>query len=371
MFVVVEVGVGTQKEFRGLDSNQHRRVQSAVSCRWTTPNRNIQTRFPPRRFARYTSPMTALYPLRFRPIFKSMLWGGRRLPDFVRYPFDSEHPLGEAWVLSDVEGNHSEIANGPHAGRTLRQLIAADPTGVFGERLPADGRFPLLLKFLDTQRELSVQVHPNDEQAQRLKGDGHRGKTEAWVILDACPDTSRIYAGFRPGVTAEGFREAMANGQSPEALHSYPARPGDCIFLEAGTVHAIGSKILLFEVQQTSDITYRLFDWNRVDEKTGRPRELHIDDGLHCSNFELGPCEPTAPPIRCDHFELHRHEEDFPRTIGQSGECRVAVCVKGYGKIAGEAVRAGDVLLLPAALGEVEAVPTGSWTLLEIGLGDP
>jgi mannose-6-phosphate isomerase len=299
-----------------------------------------------------------------------MLWGGRRLPEFVRHPFDSEHPLGEAWVLSDVDGNHSVIANGPHAGRTLRELIAANPVGVFGERVPSDGRFPLLLKFLDTQRELSVQVHPNDEQARRLKGPNHRGKTEAWVILDACPDSSLIYAGFRHGTTAESFREAMAADRSADALHSFPPKAGDCVFLEAGTVHAIGANILLFEVQQTSDITYRLFDWNRVDEKTGQPRELHIDDGLHCSNFALGPREPSELPLRCDYFEMHRHEDEAPRMLGQAGECRAVVCVKGQGSIAGEAVEAGDVILLPAAVGTVPANPEGTWTLLEIGLGN-
>ena len=314
--------------------------------------------------------MKPLYPLRFRPIFKSMLWGGRRLPEYVRHPADHDHPIGEAWVLSDIDGHHSEIANGPLAGRTLRSVIEEHPDGVFGSNIPPDGRFPLLLKFLDTQRELSVQVHPNDEQAKEWHGPHHRGKTEAWVILDACPDTSLIYAGFRPGTTAESFRAAVAADTSPDTLHRFAPEPGDCVFLEAGTVHAIGANILLFEVQQTSDITYRLFDWNRIDAKTGLPRQLHLEEALACSNFDSGPCERTAPPLRCEHFELHRHETTEPFAVGRPDECRVAVCVKGRGMVGGEPVQSGDVLLLPAALGEVHAIPEGAWTLLEIGLGE-
>ena len=148
--------------------------------------------------------MPALGPLRLEPIFKSMLWGGSRLPAFVRRPAPHADPIGEAWMLSDVDGDHSVIAAGAFEGRTLRDVIEAHPAEIFGDAVPADGRFPLLFKFLDAKRELSVQVHPNDEQAVRLKGDGHRGKTEAWVILDADPQTSRLYSGFRDGVAGSG-----------------------------------------------------------------------------------------------------------------------------------------------------------------------
>lgn len=317
-----------------------------------------------------------LYPLRFEPIFKSMLWGGRRLPGFVRRPAPSADPVGEAWVLSDVDGNLSVIANGPLAGKTLREVIASDPAGVFGSRVPPDGRFPLLLKFIDAKQELSVQVHPNDEQAVKLKGPGHRGKTEAWVILDANPDTSAIYAGLHPGVTADHFLDALAVGTVPETLHSFTPSAGDCVFLEAGTVHAIGADILLFEVQQTSDITYRLYDWERVDAKTGKPRELHVEHGLACTNFARGPVNPATPVrdgerdrlVQCGYFSLHRTTSERRFTVGKAGECRVVVCIHGGGTIGGERVEAGDVLLLPAALGEVSAVPNGTMRVLECGI---
>jgi mannose-6-phosphate isomerase len=326
---------------------------------------------------RYPVHMKTLSPLTFAPIFKSNLWGGRRLPEFVGVPAPHADPIGEAWMLSDVAGSLSVIANGPHAGRTLRELIAENPTAIFGEHVPADGRFPLLFKFIDARQELSVQVHPNDEQAARLKGPGQRGKTEAWVILDADPATSRLYAGFKPGMTAEKFRDAMAAGTTPDTLHSFTPKAGDCVFLEAGTVHAIGASILLFEVQQTSDITYRLFDWNRVDDKTKQPRELHIDAGLACANFAAGPCDPVTPTtedgwdelVACRYFSVHHRNTAEPLRVGCPGECRVLVCLQGEGTIAEQPVRVGDVVLIPAAVGEVEARPRGQLRLLEIAIG--
>jgi mannose-6-phosphate isomerase len=322
------------------------------------------------------------YPLRFEPLFKSMLWGGRRLPDLLRRPAPSADPIGEAWVLSDVDGSLSVVADGPLAGRTLRQVIAADPAGVFGRRVPPDGRFPLLLKFLDAKMELSVQVHPNDEQAVRLKGPDFRGKTEAWVILDADPATSVMYAGLRAGVTADRFRAAMAAGAAPEALHAFTPKAGDCVFLEAGTVHAIGADTLLFEVQQTSDITYRLYDWGRVDAKTGRPRDLHVEAGLACTDFARGPVHPVTPEaeggrerlVGCRYFSLHRTTTDRRFTVGRAGECRVVVVLDADGRSEIEwdedvnAITTGDVLLLPAAVGECSILPAGRVTVLECGL---
>src|SRR5438067_5018518 len=159
----------------------------------------------------------ALYPLRFEPIFKSTLWGGRRLPAMLRREPPTADPVGEAWVLSDVDGNPSTVADGPLAGVTLRELLASDPGRVLGPARAANGRFPLLLKYIDARQELSVQVHPNDEQAVRKHPDGN-GKTEAWVVLDRNPRTSRIYAGFRPGVTAADFRTALDRGTVPQTL---------------------------------------------------------------------------------------------------------------------------------------------------------
>jgi len=318
-----------------------------------------------------------LYTLRFEPQFKSMLWGGRRLPEYVRRPAPNDDPVGEAWLLSDVDGSLSVVSNGPLAGRTLRDVIAADPRAMFGETQPESGRFPLLLKVIDARQELSVQVHPNDEQAVRLAGPGSRGKTEAWVVLDADPVRSGIYAGFRPGVTAAQFSRALVEKTVPRTLHSFTPMAGDCVFLEAGTIHAIGANVLLFEVQQTSDITYRLYDWDRVDAKTKKPRQLHIEAGLACANFERGPCDPVIPKregdreslVECDYFTLRRFTSFQPVVVGTAGACTAMYCVDGRGTLAGETLQAGDAVLLPAVLGEVTIVPEGSMTLLECGIG--
>jgi len=324
-----------------------------------------------------------LYPLRFEPIFTTNLWGGRRLPAYLNRTVGHDDPIGEAWVLSDVDGSPSRVADGPLAGRTLRELMAADPARIVGAAKTPQGRFPLLLKFLDARQELSVQVHPNDEQAAKL-GPGKFGKTEAWVVLDADPATSRLYAGFAEGVSAADFCAALAEKATPKTLHAFTPKPGDCVFLEAGTVHAIGADLLLFEVQQTSDITYRLYDWDRVDAKTQQPRQLHIDEGLACADFQRGPCPPVGPAVvvgdgvrreglvTCAYFALERFKAQVPFRVGAANRCRTVVCVGGSGELEsrGEryAFRTGDVFLLPAEVGACIALPAEPVTLLECGL---
>jgi mannose-6-phosphate isomerase len=301
----------------------------------------------------------------FEPILKSMLWGGERLPEFLRLTPKIAPPFGEAWVLSDVDGHESRISHGPHAGKTLREVSRDHAHEIYGDAVPADGKFPLLLKFIDARQELSVQVHPTDELAVKLKGPGHRGKTEAWVILDADPATSLIYAGFRPGMTAQDFRAAMQAKTTPETLYRFTPKPRDCVFLEAGTVHAIGANILLFEVQQTSDITYRLYDWDRVDAKTGLPRELHIEDGLTSSNFASGPCDPVMPRgdrlVECNYFTLDRREE--PDTIQTLGRAKVVVCVGGVGMLGDVELRSGVTVLVPACQRTVQVRSTSTLPL--------
>ena len=324
-----------------------------------------------------------LYPLRFEPIFKHNLWGGRRLPAFLNRTPPHDDPIGEAWVLSDVDGSQSRVADGPLEGTTLRSLLATDPARLVGRAPAPHGKFPLLLKFIDARQELSVQVHPNDEQAAKV-GPGQFGKTEAWVILDRCADTSKIYAGFAEGVNADHFRTALAEKTTPRTLHSYTPEPGDCVFLEAGTVHAIGANIMLFEVQQTSDITYRLYDWDRVDAKTGKPRQLHIDDGLVCADFGRGPCAPVLASIMeaegvrreglvdCRYFSLERKTSRVPFWVGVKGECRAVVCIGGSGEIESRGKRypfaTGDTVLLPAEVGECSCLPSGKIVVLECGL---
>lgn len=323
----------------------------------------------------------ALPPLRFEPIFKENLWGGSRLPAFLRRPAPLTGAIGEAWVLSDVDGSPSLVADGPHAGATLRELLAADAAAILGDAPLINGRFPLLLKFIDARQELSVQVHPDDARAAAAQP-GANGKTEAWVILRANPETSRVYAGFREGVTAADFRAALESKTAPQTLHCFTPEVGDCVYLEAGTVHAIGAELLVFEVQQTCDITYRLYDWDRVDAKTKQPRELHVEQGLACADFARGPCPPTTPTrdggrerlADCRYFTLDRHAGAVPFPVGATGECRVVVCVAGAGELVNgtrTALAIGDVVLLPASSGAAVCHPSGSITLLECGIPAP
>src|SRR5262249_15551930 len=266
------------------------------------------------------------------------LWGGRRLPTYLNRTFDHNDPVGEAWILSDVDGSQSHVLDGPLAGLTLREVLVQDPERVLGAAKAPQGRFPLWLKVLGARQELSVQVHPNDEQAAKL-GPGKFGKTEAWVVLESNPITSRLYAGFVEGVTAKDFRAALAMRRTPRTLHSFTPQPGDCVFLEAGTVHAIGCDLLLFEVQQTSDITYRLYDWDRIDAKTKQPRQLHVEEALACADFHRGPCHPVGPAVAvsdgvrreglvtCPYFTLERLSAKVPFTVGAPNQCRAVVCV--------------------------------------------
>jgi mannose-6-phosphate isomerase len=333
--------------------------------------------------------MHSLYPLRFEPIFKSMLWGGRRLPELVRQNGPTEQPIGEVWLLSDVDANLSVVRNGPWAGTTLRELLQRQAElilGVHHQQWQKSGQFPLLLKFIDAQRELSVQVHPDDKQAARL-GTGLQGKTEAWVVLDRHPERSRIYAGLRPGVTEAVFRQALEQGCLVETLHHFVPQIGDCLFLPAGTVHALGAELLVFEIQQTSDITYRLYDWDRVDPVTGQPRPLHIAEGLSCIDWSRGPCHPVQPAvivqgglqreglIHCRYFTLERWTVFRTTTVDSQARCRILVALNGTGALEWngqtEPLLAGDVLLIPATLETIRLTPASErLTLLACGLGE-
>ncbi len=320
----------------------------------------------------------ALYPLRFEPIFKSVVWGGYALRSFLGATPSSE-PTGEAWILSDQGENQSRVANGPLAGTTLRQLMVERRRELIGDAADGGGRFPLLLKFLDARENLSVQVHPNDEQARLLEPAGNGlGKTEAWVVLKSEPG-SRLYAGLREGVGRGEFHYALTSGSLPDVLHSYEPKIGDCIFLEAGTVHAIGAGLMLFEVQQTSDITYRLYDWGRVDAKTGQPRQLHIEQALACTSYERGPCNPTVASqsfgnqrerlVTCRYFTMDRLTAS--QAFAATG-CRIVVSLAGSGSILNQdrnyPLTPGLAYLLPAAAGTWEIAPAGSLTVLECAL---
>jgi mannose-6-phosphate isomerase len=232
--------------------------------------------------------------------------------------------------------------------------------------------FPWLIKLLDARDWLSVQVHPDDETARRLRP-GECGKTEAWLVLDAAPG-SRVWAGLLPGVDEPALREALRRGTVADCLHSFVPRPGDCVFLSAGTVHAVGGGVLLAEVQQTSDATFRLFDWDRRDEQ-GKIRPLHIQEALASIDWRQGPVHPVPVPglrdgpgqrrrlplARCRYFHLDYVEDTGPFTCGGQGRLQALLVVRGRGRLVSvggdEALAVGQTWVLPAAMPAAECVP--------------
>jgi mannose-6-phosphate isomerase len=243
-------------------------------------------------------------------------------------------------------------------------------------------RFPLLLKFLDAQKMLSVQVHPGYASARPPATDG-TAKTEAWVVLDAGKE-SRIYAGLKPHTTADILRQSVTNGTLADHLVSIAPKPGDGVFIPAGTVHSLGGDIVVFEVQQNSDTTFRLYDWGHVDPKTGLPRKLQIEKAVACVDFVDGaaglvtPVEEGKAPLErerlfdCDAFQLWRWHGDSPFTVGAVDLPRVLVCVEGKGQIEYGVdiypICKGEVWLLPAVIGACTLRPGGSVKLLEIAI---
>jgi len=222
-----------------------------------------------------------LYPFIFQPIFKERVWGGRELERLYAKSLPPGKPIGESWEISDRPGDASVIANGPLAGKTLCWLMENHARELLGDAKPAaEGRFPLLCKILDAREKLSLQVHPPADKAAELKGEP---KTEMWFIADAAPDAS-LFVGLKRGVTRVAFEKKIADGSVADCFHRIPVKAGDAMFLPSGRVHAIGAGLVIFEIQQNSDTTYRVFDWNRVG-LDGKPRELHIAQSLASIDF--------------------------------------------------------------------------------------
>jgi mannose-6-phosphate isomerase len=300
-----------------------------------------------------------------------LLWGGRRLGSLLGKELGPEHDYAESWELADHGGDVSRVADGPLAGSSLRDLLERDPAALLGTAL-ADAhadQFPLMVKFLDAHQVLSVQVHPDDYLGRKLVGDN--GKTESWLILHADPG-SLIYAGLKPGTTREAFAAALADGSVEPLLHRFEPRPGDCVLIPAGTVHAIGAGIVLAEIQQMSDATFRVFDWNRVGPD-GTPRELHIDQAMAAIDFTSGPVDPVPPVARetpggtaealarCPFFALERLTLDGPDRVGRADRFTAVLCLEGAASFTSDGheyrIAAGQTMLLPAAIGPCPVRP--------------
>jgi mannose-6-phosphate isomerase len=232
-----------------------------------------------------------LYPLLFKPVFQERIWGGRNIERLYGKPLPPNVPIGESWEICDRADVQSEIINGPLAGKNLHWLMQHHRSELMGKAAALNERFPLLIKILDAEEKLSLQVHPPANKAQALGGEP---KTEMWYIAQAKPG-AELYVGLRKNVTRGEFETKIGEGTVEKCFHRVPVNTGDAMFLPSGRVHAIGAGLVIFEIQQNSDTTYRVFDWNRVDAH-GKPRQLHVKESLECIDF--ADFEPGA--IRAD-----------------------------------------------------------------------
>jgi mannose-6-phosphate isomerase len=307
-------------------------------------------------------PHPIVQPLRFEPYLRPMVWGGRNLARFLGKNLPTAEPYGESWEVSDHPMHASRLGTASGHGVTLRDLMDSDCAALLGKQSDRHSRFPWLIKLLDARDWLSVQVHPNDDDVKSL-WPGESGKTEAWYILDASPQ-SRIYAGLLPGVGPHELRAAMQRGAVADCLHAFTPRPGDFVFLPAGTVHAVGGGVVLVEIQQTSDATFRLFDWNRRDAQ-GKTRALHLDQAFACIDWNQGPVTPipaasavSRPLVACPYFAIEQVHWTNTVTLGGVEQLQALIMIEGHGRFAnGEFAMPGDAWVLPAAMPSITLNP--------------
>lgn len=315
-------------------------------------------------------------PLRFERILLEKLWGGRRLADLgVTLP--EGLLIGESWELADRSEHASQVAVGTFAGRQLRGLMLSEEVSILGDSKPSrSGHFPLLVKYLDASKALSVQVHPNHAEAERLSvTDG--GKSECWYVLAAEPG-SLIYLGLQAGVDAATFAKDVRGDHVADLLQSFPVEAGQFVFVPAGTVHAVGAGITLVEVQENSDITLRIHDWGRVDAN-GQARELHIDDALLAIDYETvhtGPIYPQfsdcgdsdkiAPLGECDSFSVELFDVAGGLELDTRGLAQTYVVTRGRGELilpnegGTWELGPGETWLIPASLGSHQVHARGA-----------
>ena len=298
-------------------------------------------------------------PITFEPLFAERVWGGRQLETLYGKNLPKGAPIGESWEIVDREAEQSVVANGPLQGKSLHELWTDNREAVFGKVNSGNPRFPLLFKLLDARDKLSVQVHPPAAVAPKLNGEP---KTEMWYFAD-CDPGSDIFAGLKNGVTREEFAKALEEGTVEEKIHSIRVKAGDAIFIPSGRIHAIGAGNVIVEVQQNSDTTYRVFDWNRVG-LDGKPRALHIAESLESTDFndfEPGLAKQTGElVVECEFFRVEKWRLSAPRRAGEEGQFTIFTCIEGTVECGGTEFKPGDFFLVPASASGLELKPSGS-----------
>ena len=319
-----------------------------------------------------------MYPLKFEPILKQTLWGGDKIISFKQLN-DTRTEVGESWEISAVEGSESIVAEGPDKGMTLTEVLSKYREELLGEANYArfGVKFPLLVKFIDARQDLSIQVHPSDDLAK--KPHNSMGKTEMWYVIGA-DKGAKLRSGFSEQITPKEYKDRVYNNTITEVLQEYDIQPGDVFFLPAGRVHSIGAGAFIAEIQQTSDVTYRIYDFDRKDSK-GNARELHTDLAREAINFEVLDDYRTQydvvenEPIElvaCPYFttSLYDMTEEITCDYSELDSFVIFVCVEGsctlYDNEKNEvSFKAGETVLMPASIQEVTIVPNGKVKLLE------
>ncbi len=307
-----------------------------------------------------------MYPIKLKPAFKDYLWGGTRLRDDFGKDCDFDK-VAESWELSCHKDGNSVVADGEFAGLTLAQYIEKEGKSVLGTNCEKFENFPILIKLIDAKDNLSVQVHPNNEYAQRVEGE--YGKTEMWYVVD-CDEGASLLYGFKHNITKEEFRERIENNTLLEVTNSVPVKKGDVFFIEAGTLHAIGKGILIAEIQQNSNTTYRIYDYGRVGAD-GKPRQLHIDKAVDVTNLCPAKPYPQSEPVdmggwtkkrlaKCEYFTVDVINVDTSAALEADKSSFVNILVLDGGCVlsseGNDAVelKKGDSVFIPAGLGKFE-----------------
>jgi mannose-6-phosphate isomerase len=306
-------------------------------------------------------------PLVFEPLFMERVWGGRRLESLYGKRLPSAALIGESWEIVDRPEAQSVVHEGPLRGITLHDLWSKHRPEIFGN-VPNSPRFPILCKLLDAQENLSLQVHPPRAIAGKLGGDP---KTEMWYVASAAPK-ARLYAGLKKAVTPEAFTRALEEGKVEKHLHAIEVHPGDSMFLPSGRMHALGAGVVLVEIQENSDTTYRIYDWNRA--KKGRPqRQMHIAEAMQCVDFEDVAPELLRPKgeslVSNELFEVEEWKLDGPREAAPVGQFAIVCCLTGSVRSSGVELSPGNFCLVPASMRhrQLEAQREGT-SLLRITL---
>lgn len=320
-----------------------------------------------------------MYPLKFQPILKSTIWGGEKIVPFKNIE-STQTQVGESWEISDVPGDESVVANGPDAGKNLTQMVQEYKGALVGESnfTRFGGKFPLLIKFIDAQDDLSIQVHPDDELA--MKRHNSMGKTEMWYVIDNAESKAHLRSGLSKSITPQEYEAMIADNTICDALADYAVKPGDVFFLPAGRIHSIGAGCFIAEIQQTSNITYRIYDFNRKD-KNGNTRELHTELSKDAIDYSVEADYRTkytpklnAPVdlVSCPYFTTSVYNLTEPMTMDYSelDSFVIYICTEGSCTVKDNegneiAMKAGESVLFPATTKGLEVTPDGEVKFLE------